>query len=70
MDSTTSKTTIKTSRVDNLIVGSLTVNTLFVIGHTLVQILLPQLIFQNEDVVMNFVIPHEATLWNADINNL
>lgn len=70
MNSTTSTNVAKTSKTDNLTVGLLLASTLFIVGYTLVRTLLVQPALQNESVVINSVIPHEATLWNADVDSL
>ncbi len=69
MTSTTSTAAAKTSQTDSLTIGLLTAGTLFVVGYTLVRALLFQPALQSEDVVINSVIPHEATLWNADFDS-
>ncbi|MEM6252791.1 MAG: hypothetical protein AAF821_07705 [Cyanobacteria bacterium P01_D01_bin.156] len=54
---------------DQLTAGFLAAGVLFIVGYTLTRTLLAQPTPQSENVVVNSVIPHEATLWNADIES-
>ena len=52
---------------DQLIASLFAAGALFVAGYTLMRTTLVRPAFQPESVAANMVIPHEATLWNADL---
>ncbi|MEM9809179.1 MAG: hypothetical protein AAF959_28330 [Cyanobacteria bacterium P01_D01_bin.56] len=54
---------------EQLTIGFLVAGILFIAGYTLTRTLLMQPAPQSENAVVNSVIPHEATLWNADIDS-
>ena len=55
---------------DTLAIGLLTAGTLFVVGYTITRALLSQPAPQLESVVVEPVVAHEATMWNADMDVL
>lgn len=69
MNYTTSTASSSKTGSDQHAVSFLVAGILFIVGYTLTRTLLMQPAPQGENAVVNSVVPHEATLWNADIDS-
>jgi len=70
MNYPSSTTSSQRTGSDRLTAGFLAAGILFVAGYTLTRTYLLQPTVQNDNAVVNTVVPHESTLWNATFEDL
>ena len=64
---TTTSSAGKSEKSGSVAAGLLAASALFIVGYTLTRTVLFQPSVQSETSALSTVIPHEATLWNADL---
>lgn len=69
MNYVNSTKTSQNASSDRLTISFLAAGILFVAGYTLTRIVLMQPALQGDDIAVSMPVPHEAALWNADINS-